>query len=200
VNALDKISLEKKNSNVKTSRKYFVRTPDGQKTPKMIEVEKKIGRTLEEDFQEYYVEKDWGQPRLAKRWGVGRVTIFYSVPRSGQRSWVEMLNLPMRRELPDKSLESIANPACEICGANDVGLDEAHWFADRHGGSTKSYNILKLCPNCHRKLDRDDPITIELCREKLLFREVKKLIEDNSATPKRLRNLIEAILHRKQLE
>jgi hypothetical protein len=201
VNALDEISLEKKNSNIKSSRKYFVRTPDGEKTPKMIEVEKKIGRTLEKDFQEYYVEKGWGQPRMAKRWGIGRNTIFQSVPRSGQRSWVEMLNLPIRREAAaTNNVQTSVTESCEICGVNDVSLDDAHWFADRDGGSTKSYNILKLCPNCHRKLDRDDPAAIELCREKLLFREVKKLIESNSVTPKRLKNLIEAILHRKQLE
>ena len=200
MNALDKISVEKENSNVKSLRKYFVRTPDGEKTPKMIEVEKKIGRTLEKDFQEYHIEKGWGQVRMAKRWGVKRNTIFHSIPRSGQRSWVEMLNLRVRRETAEKKTQTSITKPCEICGANDVGLDEAHWFANTHGGSTKSYNILKLCPNCHRKLDRDDPVTIEFCREKLLFREVKKLIESNSTTPKRLRNLIEAILHRKQLD
>jgi hypothetical protein len=201
VNALDKISLEKENLNIKSSRKYFVRTPEGQKTPKMIEVEKKIGRTLEEDFQEYHVEKGWGQIRMAKRWGVKRNTIFYSIPRSGQRSWVEMLNLPVRCETTaENDTQTSITESCEICGISDVSLDDAHWFPDRDGGSTKSHNILKLCPNCHRKLDRGDPVTVELCRERLLFREVKKLIESNSATSKRLRNLVEAILHRKQLE
>jgi predicted restriction endonuclease len=111
-----------------------------------------------------------------------------------------MLNLPVRRESMLENKAQVTIESCEICNVSDVNLDDAHWFASTHGGSKKFYNILKLCPNCHRKLDRDDPITIELCREKLLFREVKKLIESNSATPKRLRNLVEAILHRKQLE
>jgi hypothetical protein len=178
----------------------FVRTPTGEKTAKMREVEKRIGRTLEEDFQEYYVVKGWGYRRLGKRWGVDHNVICVSRKRSSFRSWVEVLNLPVRRESSGKDSQIISSPTCEICGVNDVGLDEAHWFASTHGGSTKSYNVLKLCPNCHRKLDRDDPVTTELCREKLLFREVKKIIESNSATPKRLKNLIEAILHRKQLE
>jgi hypothetical protein len=179
----------------------FVRTPTGEKTAKMREVEKRIGRTLEEDFQEYYVNKGWGYRRLGKRWGIDHNVICVSRKRSGFRSWVEMLNLPARRESSsNQNAQPIVQIACEICDVNDVGLDIAHWFADKDGGSTKSHNVLKLCPNCHRKLDRDDSITTELCREKLLFREVKKLIEGNSATPKRLRNLIEAILHRKQLE
>ena len=178
----------------------FVRTPKGEKTLKMREAEKRIRRTLEKDFQEYYVEKGWGYRKLANRWGVSKDTICTN--RGRARSWVEMLSLPARREFSETAskTKTTSYPTCEICNTSDVGLDEAHWFANAHGGRKKSYNILKLCPNCHRKLDRDDPIMIELCREKLLFREVKKLIEDNSTTPKRLRNLIEAILHRKQLE
>jgi len=181
----------------------FVRTPTAEKTPKMREVENRLGRALEEDFQEYYVSKGCGYKRLAKRWGVNPNTIGVSRrdSRRGFRSWVEMLNLPARREsLSNGRLQTSAAASCEVCNASDVGLDDAHWVAARNGGSTKSYNILKLCPSCHRKLDRDDPITTELCKEKLLFREVKKLIESNSATSKHLRNLAEAILYRKQLE
>jgi hypothetical protein len=111
-----------------------------------------------------------------------------------------MLGLPARRQSSGKDSQIISLAACQVCGANDVELDEAHWLAARAGGSTKSYNILKLCPSCHRKLDRDDPVTTELCKEKLLFREVKKMVEDNAATPKRLRSLIEAILYRRHLE
>src|ERR1044071_6698918 len=140
----------------------FVRTPEGEKTPIMREVEKRIGRTLEEDFQEHYVKKGWGYRKLANRWGVSKDTICTN--RGRARSWVEILNLPARREFSNGTPKTISSPSCEICNANDVRLDEAHWFANRHGGSKKSYNILKLCPNCHRKLDRDDSTTIELCR------------------------------------
>ena len=178
----------------------FARTPPGEKTSKMREVEKRIGRTLEEDFQEYYVLKGWGCRRLAKRWGVDRNTVFVNRKRNGFRSWVEALGLPTRRESSsnDRSQTS-ATASCDVCNASDVGLDDAHWVAARDGGTKKSYNILKLCPSCHRKLDRGDAATIGLCREKLLFREVKKTIENNSATPERLRNLVETILHRRQV-
>jgi hypothetical protein len=48
----------------------------GIKTPRMLEVEARLGRTLEDDFREYYVEKGWGQKRLSGRWGVTRAAIF----------------------------------------------------------------------------------------------------------------------------
>jgi hypothetical protein len=41
----------------------------GVKTPRMLKVEARIGRTLEVDFADYYVEQGWGQKRLSKRWG-----------------------------------------------------------------------------------------------------------------------------------
>jgi hypothetical protein len=178
----------------------FIPTAPCEKTSKMREVEKRMGRTLEEDFNEYYLLKRWGYKRLANRWGVNHNTICVSRKRNGFRSWVEILDLPARRESSDKVSLAVSSPTCEICDESDVQLDDAHWVADRDGGSTKSCNSLKLCPNCHRKLDRDEPATIELCREKLLFREVKKMIENSSATPKHLRNLVEAILHRRHLE
>ncbi|GAH66950.1 unnamed protein product, partial [marine sediment metagenome] len=42
----------------------FMPTPLGRKTPKMLEVEKKLGCSLEEDFYEYYVNKKWGKKSL----------------------------------------------------------------------------------------------------------------------------------------
>jgi hypothetical protein len=48
----------------------------GVKTSRMLEVEARLGRTLEEDFEDYYVEKGWGQKKLTKRWGVTRAAIF----------------------------------------------------------------------------------------------------------------------------
>jgi len=179
----------------------FVRTALGEKTAKMRGVEKRIGRTLEDDFHEYYVLKDWGYRRLARRWGVGHNTISVSRKRNGFRSWVEILGLPARRESSsDNHSQTSVTASCEVCEIANLTLDDAHWVADKDGGSSKSHNILKLCPNCHRKLDRDDAQTFELCRERLLFREVKKMIEGNTANPKRLRGLIEAILYRRHLE
>jgi len=140
-----------------------LRTAPGIKTSKMLEVERRIGRTLEEDFREYYVLKGWGYRRLAKRWGVGYNTICTSQKRNRQRSWVEMSGLPARREPSDRESHPVFGPTCGVCSANDVGLDDAHWVARRDGGSRKPCNVLHLCPTCHRKLDRDDPATIELC-------------------------------------
>jgi hypothetical protein len=95
----------------KTGR--FMPTPSGVKTELMLRVEKKIGRTLEEDFQEYYVEKGWGQKRLAERWGVKRATIFRG-PRP-KRCWVERLNLNVRRYSDKIEKKFSSEPECEIC-------------------------------------------------------------------------------------
>ena len=95
----------------------FQLTPPGEKTPRMRQVEKTLGRTLEEDFQEYYVEKGWGQKRLAARWGVQRPTIFATNPRRGRRSWVQMLHLPVRRsDRTPRQQERGCESGCEICG------------------------------------------------------------------------------------
>jgi len=53
----------------------FKRTPTGAKTPKMIEVEGRIGRSLEEDYTELYLNGPYGQKRLANRWGVKKTQI-----------------------------------------------------------------------------------------------------------------------------
>jgi len=56
----------------------FERTAPGQKTTAMLRVETKLGRTLEEDYQEFYLKQGWGQRRLPKRWGVDHNTVFQS--------------------------------------------------------------------------------------------------------------------------
>jgi hypothetical protein len=70
-------------------------------------------------------------------------------------------------------------------------------------GSRKSYNISKICPNCHELLDRGDKSTTEEARKVLLLREVKKLI-DNTKDDKVLRDklliLCKAIIERKPLK
>jgi len=185
------------------SNKLFVRTPEGQKTPRMLEVEQRLGRTLEEDFREYYIEKDWGQIRIAKRWGIPRNSIFYSNLRNGSRSWTEMLNLPVKsvEEQSDSSAPKADHRLkCEVCEEHGEHFDGAHWISDRTGGGTQSFNILRLCPNCHRKLDRDDPTTTERAKEALLFREARRILEtgrDSNAKQKELVKVCEAIITRK---
>lgn len=187
----------------RTAKSPFLRTPEGQKTPKMIEVERRLGRTLEEDFREYHIEKGWGQMRIASRWGVDRNLIFVTNTRGRRRSWVEMLNLPVRR-LDKQANQHIREPdqtlTCEVCGEFKQYLDRAHWISATDGGGRQSFNILRLCPNCHRKLDRDDPTTTERAKEILLFREAKRVVEtsrDSSAKQKELLKICEAIITRR---
>ena len=72
----------------------------GVKTPRMLEVETRLGRTLEEDFAEYYVEKEWGQKKMSKRWGVTRTSIFGRYEKTTDlKSWVQVLQLPVGETL-----------------------------------------------------------------------------------------------------
>ena len=74
---------------------HFKRTPDGVKTSRMLEVEKRINATLEDDYRAHYLDGGWGQKRLANRWGMARGQIF-GVLRGGRRNWVQMLGLPIK--------------------------------------------------------------------------------------------------------
>jgi|CXWL01.1.fsa_nt_gi hypothetical protein len=189
----------------RSSTGQFKPTPKDQKTSAMLKVEARLGRTLEEDFQEFHVEKGWGQKRMAQRWETQRATIFATNKRGGRRSWVQMLALPVRRDSEGNS-KAHTGPSpllkCEICSHATQSLDNAHWVSARDQGSTASYNILRLCPNCHRLLDRDHPTTIKLAMEILLFRVVKKIIEsgpDTEAKRAKLALTCEAIINRKPL-
>ena len=185
----------------------FLSTPEGQKTPKMLEVEKKLGQTLEDDFQEYYVEKQWGQKRLAQRWGVKKNQIFSTSMRGGRRCWAQMLNLPVRRldsEEPEHR-SSYLKPlrGCEICGVADLPLDDAHWVPASNGGSDQPHNILHLCPNCHRRLDTGNTEIESKAKSVLLFREVNKLLMsplDDSEKKSKLVELAIAIIERKPIK
>lgn len=179
----------------------FLPTPKGKKTPKMLEVERRLGCTLEEDFHQYYRKKEWGQKRLADRWGVGRNLIFAIRLRGGRRSWAKMLNLRVRPSgnQSDRHATSKRARLCEICDEFVTSLDKAHWISDRNGGGTQSFNILHLCPNCHRKLDRDDLVTTRQAKEILLFREAERVIEtgrDSHAKREKLLRVCEAIITR----
>jgi len=181
----------------------FARTPEGQKTPKMLEVERRLGRTLEEDFREYHLEKGWGQQRIANRWGVRANLVFWTNPRNRSRCWAEMLNLPVRRAANQSEPhvpEAPRQAKCEVCEELGEYFDGAHWISAAAGGGTQRFNILRLCPNCHRKLDRDDPITYQQAKEALLFREAKRILEtgrDSKAKVEELAKVCEAIINRK---
>jgi hypothetical protein len=180
-----------KEMNIDPGTGRFKATPEGVKTPRMLEVERALGRTLEEDFEEYHIKKGWGQKRLANRWGVKRELIFSTGMRGGRRSWVMMLNLKVRRRCDSVASTSAAKMACELCLAPEVSLDRAHWVSNQQGGSAASSNILNLCPNCHRKLDRDDLATVSKCREILLFRECRRIIESGGEVEAKRRRLVE---------
>jgi hypothetical protein len=178
-------------------------TKIGEKTEKMLEVERQIGRTLEEDFQDYYVTRGYGQKRLAQRWGVHRQNIFGTSTRDGRRSWVVMLKLDVRRHADAAPAGDADQKSCECCGESGVTLDQAHWIADTLGGPAHKWNLLDLCPNCHRKLDRHDERVEERCKRILLFRVCKTVIEGGGDREKQLTQLLKratAVILRKTPE
>ena len=165
----------------------------------MLEVEARLGRSLEEDFQEYYIEKGWGQKRLANRWGVGRNLIFGRVLRGGRRSWAEMLDLPVRT-IARTALRAVraTRPCCEICGWSEGPLDGAH-FVPRAAGGPGGWNILQLCPNCHRLLDSGSPEILQAAKEVLLKREAGRILEevrDDTEARRRLLWIAERVVNR----
>jgi hypothetical protein len=164
---------------MRNKKGQFQRIPEGQKSQKMLEVEKRLGRTLEEDFGENYTNKHWGQKKLANRWGVKKEQIFSENMRGGRRCWVDMLSLQVRRLGNGKEVATSKKERnhCELCMVEDVALDRAHWVSATSGGSRRRYNILAVCPNCHRKMDSDDASTIKKAREVILLREATKVIE-----------------------
>jgi hypothetical protein len=154
----------------------FKRIPEGSKTDRMLQVEKRIGRSLEEDYEEHYLSGHMGQKRLADRWGVARGQIF-GVLRGGRRNWVQMLGLRARDGTAHAMGRQKTPAKCEICGATEVPLEAAHWLPARDGGSTRLDNILKLCPNCHTRLDlMEHPPTIQRAREVLLLRAAEAFL------------------------
>lgn len=172
----------------------FKRTAPGQKTARMLQVEARLGRTLEEDYHDLYMGRNWGQRRLARHWGVGVNVVFYSRKRNRSRCWVDMLSLP-RRVSEHPSVPSLpARPACDSCSENTVPLERAHWLEARERGPASPENILLLCPNCHTRLDRQqDPALIERLRAILLHRAASKALA-KSCSPGHLLALCRQIL------
>src|SRR5215813_7546878 len=127
----------------------FKRTPDGVKTKRMLEVEDKIGTTLEDDYINQYLYGDLGQKRLANRWEVGRALIFGDL-RGGRRSWIQMLGLPKREHASDKT------PA-----------GDARRGASLRGNAGQAIGVLKLPPKT-KKLASVPATEIEI-RKNLAF-------------------------------
>jgi len=162
----------------------------GVKTPRMLEVEARLGRTLEEDFQEYYVDKNWGQKRLSRRWQVTRAAIFGRGETTDLKCWVQVLQLPVRRAAPHAQAASPnASSACEICGVSGVPLEGAHWIAASQGGESTSSNILKLCPNCHTQLDLSQDSTVTSAARAVLLTRVARRFAESSESLSRDRQL-----------
>jgi hypothetical protein len=96
-------NLSKIEQTMRTSKGQFVKTSKGTKTPKMLEVEQLIGCTIEEDYQKYYLDEDWGQKKLTKRWGLSsRSSIFGPLPK-GRQSWVDILGLKKKPDIRKKT-------------------------------------------------------------------------------------------------
>jgi hypothetical protein len=185
-----------------SKRTQFQPNPDGQKTARMLEVEAKIGCSLEADYHDHYIERGWRQKRLANRWGVKRQTIFGTGKRGGRRNWVQMLGLITR----DSNTAPPTPPrqlGCELCGENSASLDRAHWIPASSGGLSGRDNILSLCPNCHRKLDQlADPNTIKAACAVILQRAVSAIMSARNHSPEQLLDVCERIIGaaRKRLE
>jgi hypothetical protein len=158
----------------------FKRTPEGEKTPRMREIEKRIGRPLEDDYRDFYLKnrgrRGNGKKALANRWHLTRGQIWGPVG-PGRRTWVEMLKLPDKDSTTAKEQSPPASRRCEICGTNDVALERAHWIPRCEGGSTRADNILKLCPNCHTQLDQGDSATLKRARGILLLRAAEAKLQ-----------------------
>ncbi len=177
------------------------------KTDKMREVEARLGTTLEEDYEEYYIKQQWGQKRLAKRWDVGNRSIIFGPSRDGRRCWTDRLNLAVRREESERTeTPQNRNRSCEICLVNCDNLEHAHWVARSKRGGREFFNMLWLCPNCHKKLDRSkDEDTTTRAKEVLFYRSMKKMINSKSESgqqekERHLLQIATAIIERKPVE
>jgi hypothetical protein len=157
----------------------FKRIPDGTKTERMLQVEVRIGRKLEEDYKANYLDGSWGQKKLANHWGVQRQLIFGKLS-GGRRNWVQKLGLPSKGQRP-QTAHAQALKKCEICGVTGIALEGAHWIPASNGGSTKADNILKLCPNCHTQIDvMENATTVQRAREVILLRAAKVFLARTS--------------------
>lgn len=153
----------------------FLPVKRGTKTQRMLEVEEKIGQSLEKDFKEQHLLGELGQKRLANRWSVPRGLIFGGTKRRG---WVDILGLPRKRKTPKQRVLKVPiKKLCEICGQEAPRLINAHWIPSNKGGPGSFFNILKVCPNCHDRLDMNDSIATKRAKETLLVKAAKAILE-----------------------
>ncbi|KKT22399.1 MAG: hypothetical protein UW06_C0011G0005 [Parcubacteria group bacterium GW2011_GWE1_43_8] len=180
----------------KTGR--FLPIPLGKKPQKMKDMEKVLHVKFEKDYKDFYLSEKMGQKLFARRWGASsKNLIFAKNLRGHRRSWVQMLDLPSRDKKFLNNKPKIVGSYCELCGEKDCSLDKAHWVENAEKGSSKSFNILNLCPNCHRKLDRGDNLVTQNAKAILLTRETRKLInseKDEKLLRQHLVELCEKIL------
>ncbi|MDD5759880.1 MAG: HNH endonuclease [Desulfobulbaceae bacterium] len=190
------------NLDPKTGRRLPV--PKGEKPPRMKIREAELGVKFEDDYREQYLSGKLGQKRFTERWGVkNRWQIFSQNPNARRRSWTTMLNLPLLGQVEFIIPEKTKRPSCEICGRSDVTLDKAHWIDAAAGGPELFWNIVSLCPNCHRQVDVDKiPQAIEAMKKAVLSRAVKRLVETESDSPDfkdRLLKVCESIITRQMI-
>ena len=116
-----------------------------------------------------------------------------------------MLDLPAKGEVRERSTPKRPSKSCEICGIDDTVLERAHWIAACDGGSTRAENILKLCPNCHKRLDQlQDPVTVKRALEILLLRAADAFLRSTSSRGEQMQRrflaLCSSIIERKRGE
>ncbi len=179
----------------------FLPLKKGEKPPKMLAMEAELGIRFEDDYADRYLGGDMGQTVFARRWQVSKNRIFDQNPNATRRSWSTMLGLVKRNAghtIPDLQKKNV----CEGCGKAGIPLERAHWIERRNNGQNESWNIAKLCPNCHTLLDRNDPSITEIVRRVLLARVVKKIVQresENASFADHLLSVCTAIvLHRKK--
>jgi hypothetical protein len=186
----------------------FKAVPKDQKTPDMLKMEIELGVNFEDDYMETYINNpDRSQRKFAQRWGASRRTIWSgnkaNKSRSQTPSWVDRCKLPYYNEKAEKiTSKKIKVTCCEICGEDKATIDNAHWIPRVAGnGHDKHFNIIKLCKNCHSKLDYiKNPIIIEKCRVVLFSRVMKKLSSSENDTYEdklRLISIAKQIINRK---
>jgi hypothetical protein len=175
---------------LKTGR--FLPIPKGQKTDKMRKIEKRLGCKLEDDYDEHYIKKGCSQRQLAYRCRHPRHLIFHSNHRGDRsQSWVSKLGLPKKtKHSAALAGTNKAKFRCEVCGNDEAKPHNAHWIANKDGGGTQRFNIIRLCPNHHHLLDSGDPAVTARSQEILLFRESKRIIETGPDTPEKLKDLL----------
>lgn len=174
----------------------------GERPPKMKEMENKLCLKFEDDYKKQYLSGKMGQLRFAKRWGTTKGMIFGHGPAAKRNCWIIQLKLKKRNtNNSPKNNSKNKKVICEICGIDNVTLDKAHWIDNAKGGPRHQWNILNLCPNCHRKVDIDrDSKTINAMEKAILSKAVKFLYEKENQKKNyrdKLLKICKAIINRK---